>query len=92
MRAPHPPAAHAWLWEYFEELSGPGPFTGWAFEWRVVCFSEPDPDHRDDVETDDESKPAAAKLAQFFGPGCFLPSPVAPGCTGCSVRCCRPSR
>ena len=72
VQAATPPAAHAWLWEYFEELSGPGPFTGWAFEWRVVCFSEPDPANRDAVETNDESRLAAAKLAQFFGPGCFF--------------------
>ena len=72
VQAAAPPAAHAWLWEYFEEMSGPGPFTGWAFEWRLVCFSEPDPANRDAVETDDESKRAAAKLLQFFGPGCFF--------------------
>ena len=72
VQAATPPAAHAWLWEYFEELSGPGPFTGWSFEWRVVCFSEPDPANSDAVETDDESKLAAAKLVQFFGPGCFF--------------------
>ncbi len=34
VQAAAPPAAQAWLWEYFEELSGPGPFTGLAFEWR----------------------------------------------------------
>ena len=72
VQAATPPLAHAWLWEYFEELSGPGPFTGFSFEWRLVCFSEPDPANSDAVETDDEAKRAAAKLVQFFGPGCFF--------------------
>lgn len=71
-QAAAPRAADAWVWEFLEELSGPGPFTGWAFEWRVVCFSEPDPANRDAVETDDESARAAAKFLQVFGPGCFF--------------------
>lgn len=72
VQAAAPPAAHAWLWEFFEEMSGPGPFTGFAFEWRLVCFSEPDPANSNAVETDDEARRAAAKLVQFFGPGCFF--------------------
>jgi hypothetical protein len=72
VQAAAPPVAHAWLWDYFEELSGPGPFHGWAFEWRLVCFSEPDPANKDAVETTDETRLATARLLQFFGPGCFF--------------------
>jgi hypothetical protein len=67
-----PAPAHAWFWEYLEELSGPGPFRGPAFEWRLVCFSEPDPSRANVEETTDENRLAAARVVQFFGPGCFF--------------------
>jgi hypothetical protein len=67
-----PTPAHAWIWELLEELSGPGPFHGPAFEWRLVCFSEPDPARKDLEETTDEGKLAAARVLQIFGPGCFF--------------------
>jgi hypothetical protein len=61
-----------WILDWIDELSGPGPFYGPSFEWRLICFSEPDPANRDAVETADESKQAAARVLQFFGPGCFF--------------------
>lgn len=35
-----PTSAFAW-WEHIEKLSGPGPFKGWSFEARLVCFVDP---------------------------------------------------
>jgi len=67
-----PAPAHAWLWELIDGLSGPGPFNGVAFEWRLVCFSEPDPALAHVEETRDESKRAAARFLQILGPGCFF--------------------
>lgn len=67
-----PARADAWLWEYLEELSGPGPFKGPSFEWRIVCFSEPDPARKNEQETTDETQLAAARALQFLGPGCFF--------------------
>lgn len=34
-----PAPAHA-QWGKLEKLSGPGSFSGWAFEFRVVCFGD----------------------------------------------------
>jgi hypothetical protein len=35
------PAPAAAQWGKLEKLSGPGPFYGWAFEFRVACFGDP---------------------------------------------------
>ena len=37
-----PADARAW-WERIEKLSGPGPFTGKVYEFRVACFGEVTP-------------------------------------------------
>jgi hypothetical protein len=34
-----PAPAHAW-WYWLDELSGPGPFTGPQFDFRIACFGE----------------------------------------------------
>lgn len=38
-----PTPAYAW-WEKLEKLSGPGPFSGLAVDFRVACFGEISPD------------------------------------------------
>lgn len=40
-----PASAYAW-WEKLEKLSGPGPFTGWVYEFRVACFGAEDESFR----------------------------------------------
>jgi hypothetical protein len=67
-----PAAAQAWILDWIDELSGPGPFRGMSFEWRLVCFSEPDPAQRDAVEETDEVRLGTARALQFLGPGCFF--------------------
>ncbi len=37
-----PATAQAW-WERLEKLSGPGPFSGPTYEFRVACFGEVTP-------------------------------------------------
>ena len=37
-----PATAQAW-WERIEKLSGPGPFSGEVYEFRVACFGEVTP-------------------------------------------------
>lgn len=31
---------HAISWQWIAELSGPGPFRGWALDWRLVCLTD----------------------------------------------------
>jgi hypothetical protein len=38
----HPAPAHAW-WHWLDELSGPGPFMGAEFQWRLACIDDPAP-------------------------------------------------
>ena len=38
-----PAPAYAW-WEKLEKLSGPGPFSGLAVDFRVACFGEVSPE------------------------------------------------
>jgi hypothetical protein len=38
-----PAPAHAW-WDWLEEYSGPGPFTGFDFQWRLACINDPLPE------------------------------------------------
>lgn len=37
-----PTPAHAW-YEWIDQLSGPGPFKGFQFDLRLVCFDDPVP-------------------------------------------------
>jgi hypothetical protein len=68
-----PRAADAWVWDWVDKLSGPGPFTGWAGEWRVVCFSAKD-------ETLPEPVPAVehpiVDVIRALGPCLFKPVPL----------------
>lgn len=43
LQAMMPRPAYAW-WEKLEKLSGPGPFSGLAVDFRVACFGEISPD------------------------------------------------
>jgi hypothetical protein len=63
-----PAPAHAQFWHWIDELSGPGPFQGPGFEWKLVCFGD-----QPDAPTRDGRGSALAIL----GPGC-LTRPVAP--------------
>jgi hypothetical protein len=36
-----PAPAHAW-WDWLDEFSGPGPFTGVDLQWRLHCIQDPD--------------------------------------------------
>jgi hypothetical protein len=38
-----PAPAHAW-WHWLDELTGPGPFMGPDFQWRLVCIDDPLPE------------------------------------------------
>jgi hypothetical protein len=67
-----PSHANAQLLEWLDELSGPGYFFGYAFEWRLVCFSEPDPMFKGAQPTTDEHRLAAARYLAFLGSGCFF--------------------
>src|SRR6478752_2803342 len=40
-----PAPAHAW-WHWLDELTGPGPFMGPDFQWRLVCVNDPLPEVR----------------------------------------------
>jgi hypothetical protein len=59
-----PSVAHAGLWELIDGLSGPGPFQGTTFEWRLVCVSTPDEMSREG----DGSKLSLGVV----GPGCVF--------------------
>jgi hypothetical protein len=55
-----PAPAQAW-WERIEEWSGPGPFTGWTVDARLVCFGRgAGPDNQ--LETADDTKIATGGL------------------------------
>ena len=62
-----PAPAHAQIWQWIDELSGPGPFQGPAFEWKLVCFGDRTDTTRDGVEA----------VLGILGPGC-LARPVPP--------------
>ena len=82
-----PAPAHAW-WNWLDELSGPGPFQGVDFQWRLACVQ----DNR--VSTDDGATPdvgvnvlrqlgsfedGAQKVAAgILGAGCVLQPKVNP--------------
>ena len=65
-----PAPAQAW-WEWLDQLSGPGPFTGWDFQWRVKCI----PDTRvgaADLSLANIESSGQRKLARIFGAGCLF--------------------
>jgi hypothetical protein len=66
--------AHAQIWRYIYELSGPGPFRGLEFERRLLCFSVQSP-----TATPPPASPGrerAARALEILGPGCFFrPTP-----------------
>ena len=71
-----PAPAQAW-WEWLDQLSGPGPFTGWDFQWRVKCI----PDTRagaTDLSLANIESDGQRKVARLFGAGCLFESTVNP--------------
>jgi hypothetical protein len=65
-----PAPAHAW-WEWLDQLSGPGPFIGWDFQWRVYCIPE-DRAGAVDLSLQSINSPGREKLARIFGAGCLF--------------------
>jgi hypothetical protein len=63
--------AHAQMLRWIYELSGPGPFLGWEFEWRLVCFTEPG-DQEAAAPAADTGRERAARALAVIGPGCFF--------------------
>jgi hypothetical protein len=55
-----PAPAHAW-WDWLDELSGPGPFTGFDFKWRIACINDPAP--REVARKREEQKRLADAMA-----------------------------
>jgi len=73
-----PAPAQAW-WEWIDQLSGPGPFIGWDFQWRVKCI----PDLRTgpgvtDLNLANIESGGHRKLARIFGAGCLFEPRVNP--------------
>jgi len=73
-----PAPAQAW-WEWIDQLSGPGPFTGWDVQWRVKCI----PDLRTgpgvtDLSLANIESSVQRKLARAVGAGCLFESKVNP--------------
>jgi hypothetical protein len=81
-----PAPAHAW-WDWLDELSGPGPFTGPDLQWRIVCIQDPTLSASDStspgtsvlrsLESFDSSKIEQLSAA-VFGGGCLLQPSVNP--------------
>ena len=75
-----PEPAHAW-WDWIDQLSGPGPFQGIDFQWRVVCIKDPnvantattDQLNKSDLRSLDNFEGGAKVLAGIFGAGCVAP-------------------
>ena len=40
-----PAPAHAW-WDWLDEFSGPGPFTGFDLQWRLACINDKLPEEK----------------------------------------------
>jgi hypothetical protein len=71
-----PAPAQAW-WEWLDQLSGPGPFTGWDVQWRLKCIA----DTRPTVEVlalDNLKSPFWHEVARALGAGCAFESSVNP--------------
>jgi len=62
-----PARAHAW-WDWLDQLSGPGPFSGWDLQYRVFCFEDTDGPDIKLRNVPDSGRP----LARFAGVGCVF--------------------
>ena len=71
-----PAPAQAW-WEWLDQLSGPGPFTGWDFQWRVKCIPDA-PNAVTDLSLANIASDGQRKVARIFGAGCLFESKVNP--------------
>lgn len=81
-----PAPAHAW-WDWLDELTGPGPFTGPDLQWRIVCIQDPALAASDStdpgtsvlrsLESFDSSRMKQVSAA-VFGAGCLLQPTVNP--------------
>jgi len=71
-----PEPAHAW-WDWIDQLSGPGPFQGIDFQWRVACVDEKLTDRNSkspdgSLRSINSFDPGAPRvLAGIFGAGCL---------------------
>jgi hypothetical protein len=54
-----PVPAHAFFWHWLDELSGPGPFNGKEFEFRLYCWHEPD--DKADIKREDVARTTTEK-------------------------------
>jgi hypothetical protein len=74
--------AHAW-WGWLDELSGPGPWTFFDAQYRIVCIEDPAA-HRNgvDVKANDKNPPAHVlrALDSFDGAGKFFAALGGSGC------------
>lgn len=57
-----PRTAQAGIIELIDAWSGPGPFVGYGWEWRLACWTEHEPNAEDDKK----------RIIGVVGPGCFL--------------------
>jgi hypothetical protein len=69
--------AHAQIWRLIWELSGPGPFHGPEFEWRLACLNAPDGSASPGAAAGTEEGGASGVL-RILGPGCLI-NPPGPG-------------
>ena len=60
--------AQAQFWRWIDEMSGPGPFQGPGFEWKLVCFGD---------QPDSPARGGRGEALGILGPGC-LTRPVPP--------------
>jgi hypothetical protein len=67
-----PRLADAGLIELIDQWSGPGPFVGAAFDWRLVCFSREESDSDSAAPVEYLKPNAASALVGILGPGCFF--------------------
>ena len=75
-----PRPAHAWF-DWIDQLSGPGPFAGVDFQWRLACVQDdqvlvadrqnPDPGDSHLRSLDSFGDGAPKVLAGIFGAGCL---------------------
>lgn len=73
-----PAPAHAWF-DWIDQLSGPGPFQGLDFQWRVACIADPNvqstADRKDpgtsSLRSLDSFDGGAKVVAGIFGAGCL---------------------
>jgi hypothetical protein len=72
MQLAAPAPAHAW-WEWLDQLSGPGPFTGLDVQWRVKCIEDmrAGATHLEATNINPELT-LGRFLAQLAGAGCLL--------------------